>query len=310
MEVFLLIMPMFALVLVGWLLSAIGFLSEKVGDGLAEYVFSLAVPALIINTLSQPGPSTTVHAGYWIAYFGGCAIVWAIVARIASRWLRLGSSREAVIHGFASSQSNTVFFGIPIILSLFGDEGRVPLFLLLAVHLPIMMAAVSIFLERGEGGAGFALVWHLVKVLSRNPIVIALGVGAAMRAGNVVLPTLPQQLVDAIAATASTCALLSLGVSLTRYNVLKGLAGASVISVGKLIVHPLLVWVLAYHVFSMPPAFAGVATMFAAMPVGVNSYLLAARYGMGEAATSSAVVLSTVVSILTIPVWIYCVQLP
>lgn len=74
-----------------------------------------------------------------------------------------------------------------------------------------------------------------------------------------------------------------------------------------LLVHPFLVRALAFHALSMPPAYAGVATLSSAMPVGVNSYLLAAHYRMGEAAVSSAIVVSTVISTFTITLWIRCI---
>ena len=85
-----------------------------------------------------------------------------------------------------------------------------------------------------------------------------------------------KSLVDALAGTASTCALIALGAGLVRYRVLHDLPSAMVITGLKLVIHPLAVWVLAFHVFTMPPAYAGVATLFAAMPVGINAYLLAA----------------------------------
>jgi malonate transporter len=295
---------MFAVVLMGWALAASRIVSQKVGDGLSEYVFAIAVPALIILTLAQPNTETPLHAGYWIAYFGGCAVVWAALSWMAKRQHAGQDPREAVVVGFSASQSNTVFFGVPIILGVFGDAGKVPLFLLLAVHLPIMMTAATLLIERGDDRSLAERLGLVGKSLARNPIILALIAGGVLRFANVELAGLPRSVIEAFAGTASTCALFSLGVSMYRYKLVEGIEGAVAITVGKLIVHPLLVWAIAYHVFSMPPAYAGVATLFAAMPVGINSYLLAARYRTGEAAISSAIVLSTLVSIATIAVWI------
>ncbi|WP_368735600.1 AEC family transporter, partial [Escherichia coli] len=89
---------------------------------------------------------------------------------------------------------------------------------------------------------------------------------------------IPKNLVEMISASASTCALIALGAGLKRYRVLHDLPGAGVVAGLKLVLHPLAVWVLAFHVFTMPAAYAGVAVLFAAMPVGVNAYLLANRY--------------------------------
>ncbi|WP_342049974.1 MULTISPECIES: AEC family transporter [unclassified Cupriavidus] len=298
-----LILPMFAIVLAGWALAAMGVISPRVGEGLSDYVFAVAVPALIVQTMAQPNEGAAIHVGYWIAYFGGCALVWGLLTAFM-RWRGMSEGQAAVIGGFASSQSNTVFFGVPIILAVYGDAGKVPLFLLLAVHLPIMMTAATVLIERGDGGTMRARLGGVANRLARNPIIIALVLGGILRTLRIPLTGTPATIVNAFGVTASTCALFSLGISMQQYRLRDGLGVAALITFGKLVLHPLFVWVIAFHVFDMPPAYAGVATMFAAMPVGINSYLLALRYRAGEAAVSSAVVLSTIVSSVTIAGWI------
>ena len=75
----------------------------------------------------------------------------------------------------------------------------------------------------------------------------------------------------------------------------------TLISVLKLVVHPLIVLVLATQVFEMPPVWAGVAVLFASCPSGINAYLFAERYGEGVALASSAVALSTALALGTTP---------
>ncbi|PNB15216.1 AEC family transporter, partial [Pseudomonas sp. DP16D-E2] len=67
------------------------------------------------------------------------------------------------------------------------------------------------------------------------------------------------------------------------------------------------VYVLAFHVFDMPRVWAGVATLFAAMPTGVNAFLFAARYRVGEPLASSAIALSTALALGTMLFWIWLV---
>jgi len=298
-----LILPIFGIVAIGWLAARTGWLSDKVATGLSEYVFSLAVPALIVSTLTRADTSGGILPAYWVAYFGGSAVTWAICATIARRGLHK-SRREALLHGAASSQSNTIFVGVPLILQVYGDEGSVPLFMLLAVHLPIMMGAATLLIESDSGSTVAARLLRLARVLGRNPIFLSLVLGGVMRAAGIRLSGIPAGLVESVGASASTCALLSLGMAMTKYHIRAGLSGASLVCVGKLLLHPLLVWVLAFHVLSMPPAFAGVATLFAAMPAGINVYLMAANYGEGEGPISAAVVLSTFLSTGTLALWL------
>ena len=80
---------------------------------------------------------------------------------------------------------------------------------------------------------------------------------------------------------------------------------SAVIVTLKLVLHPLVVFLIARYLVSMPPVFAGVAVVFAAMPCGINAYLLAERYRAGVPATAGAVSLSTALSVLTISFWLW-----
>jgi hypothetical protein len=112
------------------------------------------------------------------------------------------------------------------------------------------------------------------------------------------------QVVDLIAAAAIPCALVGMGIALRRYGLEAGWKLPLVISGLKLLIHPLVVFLLATQVFSMPPAWAGVAVLFAACPSGINAYLFAERYGEGVAVASSAVALSTVLALGTVLLWL------
>ncbi|MEZ0251099.1 MAG: AEC family transporter [Methylobacteriaceae bacterium] len=298
-----LILPIFGLVVVGWLASLSGLISERVGDGLSEYVFALAVPALIVSTLTRPGLSGEIAWGFWASYFGGAAIAWAAGSLIGRQYEGV-ERRGAILHGFAASQSNTVFVGVPMIFQAYGEAGAFPLFMLLAVHLPLMMGAAT-FLIESEGGRPLGQrLKALGLVLAKNPIFLALIVGGAMKALGLSFSGIPKTLVDGLAGTASTCALIALGAGLTRYRVLHDLPGASVVAALKLGLHPLAVYLMAFHVFTMPPAYAGVATLFAAMPVGINAYLLAARYRTEQGLVAAAVLVSTLAAAATTVGWL------
>ena len=303
MTAFSLIIPIFGIVLVGWLASLAGLISERVSDGLSEYVFALAVPALIIATLTRPGLTGEIAWGFWVSYFGGVAVAWAIASLIARRYEGV-DRRGRVLHGFAASQSNTVFVGVPMIFQAYGEAGAFPLFMLLAVHLPLMMG-VATFMIESEGGRPLGQrLKTLGLVLVKNPIFQALVVGMAMKAAGLTLSGIPKTLIDALAGTASTCALIALGAGLTRYKVLHDLPGASVVAALKLLLHPLAVYLLAFHVFTMPPAYAGVAVLFAASPVGINSYLLAVRYKTEQGLVAAAVLVSTLAGAATTILWL------
>lgn len=298
MAAFLLVLPVFGLIATGYFARRLRLVAERTGEGLADYVFTLAVPCLLFRTLAKAEIPATQPWGYWIAYFTGLGIVWGIAMLVAARGFgRKGP--ELVVSGFAAGQSNTVLVGIPIILNAYGEAGSVPLALLLAVHLPVTMTLATLLAE-GRGASPRALAAKLFT----HPILIGIMLGGLMRPLAPSIPPPAWALIDALAVTAAPCALVSLGIAMHRYGLQSGIALPAILSGLKLIVHPAIVLILATRVFDMPPAWAGVAVLFAACPCGVNAYLFAERYRQGVADASSAIALSTALAAITISGWV------
>lgn len=298
--------PVFALIAIGYLAAQIRLVGRDTDKGLADYVFAIAVPALIFTTISESeAPLSSSPWGFWITYFSAAAIAW-ILGMLSAGRIFGRSWREAVIHGFCSAQSNTVFMGIPLILRAYGDDGAVPLFLLLAVHLPIMMTAAAIMIESAESDQPRATrIWRFVKTLLTHPILLALLAGLVAHFIGFRASGVARTVLDGLMASASPAALISMGLALARHGFRSDPAAASVSSFFKLLLHPFLVWVIGVHLFALEPVFVGVAVLFAAVPSGINGYLIAVRYRTGEAFASNAVTISTAASVATIPFWLW-----
>ena len=295
---FLVVLPVFGLITLGYLARWTKLLRETTGEGLSDFVFVLAVPCLLFRTLAKADIPATQPWGYWIAYFTGLTIVWALAMLIASR-LFARKGPELVVSGFAAGQSNTIFVGIPMILKAYGDAGAVPLGLLLAVHLPVTMTIATVLAEGRS-----ASMTMLVRRLFTHPIIIGIILGVLARPVIAQIPAPVWTLIDLIADAAVPCALISLGISMRRYGLESGLGLPVALSVLKLGLHPLIVYLLATKVFDMPSHWSGVAVLFAACPCGINAYLFAERYRQGVADASSAITLSTLLSLVTTAAWL------
>jgi predicted permease len=302
-DILAIILPVFGLIALGFLAVRTGIMSAATGEGLSDYVFALAVPALIFRTLSTGSLPSASPWGFWFAYFAGVVVVWAAAMAIAILLMKR-SREEAVVHGFLAGQSNTVLVGIPLILAAYGEEGAVPLFLLIAIHLPIMMTVATLQMEAAKG-VSRAGILRLVRLLATHPILLALIAGLIARSIELTLPSAIESIIAGLAASASPVALVAMGIALARYGLGAELSASVALSVLKLLVHPLAVWLIADKLLGLPPVFTGVAVLFAAMPSGINAYLLAARYKTGEAVASGTITLSTAFSVLTVALWLW-----
>ncbi len=297
------VFPIFSLIALGYLVRRSGAISETAVDGLSAYVYVVALPALLFKTVAtadiQAGASPWL---YWLTFFSGVAGTWILVSFIARRLFQR-AEREAVMAGFSSAQANTVMVGIPLILTLFGPAGAAPIVLLLAVHLPINMLVATLLIEAAgerslaERFAGFA------RSVVRHPILIAIFAGGLLRLSGFSVPAPALQIISLLAETTATVALFTLGAVIVRYGFTADAGMASTIAGAKLIVHPAIVLAIGLLV-GLDPVYLGVAVIFAAAPPGINTYLLAARYRVGEAMTASAISIGTLACALTVTLWL------
>ena len=293
-------LPVFGLMALGFFAGWFRILRNEAGAGLSDFVFTFCIPPLIFRTMATAVLPEAQPWGYWLAYFLGAGLVWALTM-VLSRRVFGTAHGESVIAGFCASQSNTVLVGIPLLLKAFGDAGAVPLFLLLAVHLPIMVAAATVLIEDPKN-----VNWPLLgRRLLLNPILMSIFAGLLWRATGLGLGGAAKTIIDMLSSAAIPCALIAMGLALRRYGLHSDIKLSLMVTGMKLILHPALVYLFAMRVFAMPPAWAGVAVLFAAMPSGVNSYLFAERYNVGVGLSSGTIALSTGLSVFTTLFWLW-----
>jgi predicted permease len=200
-----------------------------------------------------------------------------------------------------------VLLGIPLVLTSFGDQASLPLFLLLAFHSTVLFTSLTVIIEGGRGGSEElrAVPIKAFKGLVGNPVLWGMALGIGFSLAGLTLPAAIDGFADMMAGAAVPCALFSVGASLRAYRIVGALRPAVVIVILKLVVHPLAVWLLATMVFDVPPLWAKVVILLAALPVGVNVYVFANRYEAGQAESAAAIVISNICSVVTLPLVLY-----
>ena len=301
----------FALVALGYAIAWARLLRDGGGEALGDFVIGVAIPVLLFRTLATADFAGASPAKLWIVYFTAIGVTWA-VASLTVRRVFSRDQRSSVVAGLASSFSNLVLLGIPLILAVFGQVGFEVLSLLLAVHLPVMMAMSVVLFEIAERRDGVAtgamepraVFLRFLRNMAKNPIVIGILAGLLWRLSPVALPALMDEVIGRIAGLAGTLALISLGMSLHRFGIARNLMQGMTTSLLKVALMPTVAVVMAL-LLDLPPNVAHVVIVCAAMPTGVNPYLIANRFGTGEALASNTMVIATALSPLTLLFWLW-----
>jgi len=296
--------PVFGLIALGWLAARFKLLHESADKGLASFVFTIAMPALLFRTMA----TVTMPEGSSIllltAFMGSAGITWVLATTLTRVPLGRPLTDSASI-GMGATFGNTVMMGIPLSVGHFGEQAIAPLAVVVAVHAPVMWIVATLqneALARDGGRSAGAVLRGLTGDLVRNPILIGIVLGSAWRFTGLDIPTIPDKIIAYLAGAGIPGALFALGLSLARYTI-RGQAGTlAVMTVLKLIVMPVAAWVLADQVFGLPARWTGVVVILAACPTGANAFLFASQYERAVASVSGSVALGTILSVVTITV--------
>ena len=301
----------FGLVGFGYLAGRTGYLRAEAGDSLSEFAVNVAVPLLLFRTMLGADFHGTAPWALWTTYFTAAFIAWTAghlaVTRIFGR-----DGQAGVVGGVAAAFSNTVLLGVPFMLGVFGQQGFEILTLIVSIHLSVMtMASILLFAHFGRGRGGPETVGEMardfVRKVGTNPLIIGIAAGLAWRFFGPPLPPLATRFIDALADVAGPVALFAMGLGLVKFGISGNVRPALVLSAIKLLLMPAVALGMAWAL-DLPPLAAKVAVVTAALPSGVNSYLIATQFGTGQGLASNAMTIGTTAAVLTCAFWLAVTQ--
>ena len=106
-----------------------------------------------------------------------------------------------------------------------------------------------------------------------------------------------------------TIALFGLGGALNEYRLSDNWAQSLTMSVLKLIVQPLIAWVIMVPILHVDHDYARYGVLLAAMPTGINAFVFASYYNRGVNVATNTILITTVLSVLTVSAWLYLLGL-
>ncbi len=198
--------------------------------------------------------------------------------------------------------------GTPLALAHFGQGVAIPLGMILSIHAPVLWFAATLHRELARHSGSFSLARtgrELFLNLATNGIVLGLLAGTIWRFTGLGLHPIADRMLEMLADASIPTALFALGVSLAGYS-LRGQWGAMFGLIAlKMVLMPVMVFVLVRYVVTLPPLWAQLAVLFAAMPTGANAFLFAQRNEESVPAVSGAIALGTGLAAISASILLY-----
>lgn len=292
--------PLFALVLLGFAITRWGRWPKAVADALTRFVFSVAIPALLFRMMSDFSRLPPVEARLLLAFFGGCLIVFLLGRLIAARAFRLDGVGQSVF-ALGGIFANNVLLGVPLAKVTLGEAALPAISLVLVFNALLMWTLVTVSVEWARHRA---LSWsgylQAAKAVLRNPVVASILLGTAWGLVGIRLPFIVDQTLDMIGQAAIPLSLIALGMGLAEYGIGAGWQVSGAITALKLVAHPVVVWLLA-RALALPLLETQVIVLLAALPVGVNVYLMSRQFDTLGGPVAASLILSTGLAAVTTP---------
>lgn len=302
LQILALIAPIFSLIALGFVAARFDYLGPEATRGLVGFGYKVAVPALLLRAMAAVGEVPVSPLLMLAAYACGIAATWTL-ASLATRFVLRRPADDAPSLAMGSCFGNGVMLGIPLILGAFGPEAAAPIAFLVSLETPVLWLLAMTHLalaQRGGNRLTAAGLAAIVTDIARNPIVVAIAAGLALRFTGTQIPASLDQILALLGQSAIPVSLFGLGMGLAQYEIKGQAPSVALVCLLTLVVYPAIAYVVAAKLIGLPPVWTGALVLFTAMPVGNNAFLFAVRAERAAASVSAAVAVSTPLAVLTV----------
>ncbi len=283
------------IILLGLFLGKRSLITAETNKNLINLLLSVFMPASLFSAF----PSTSNESLLHLFFMGMLAGVLVMVGLILLSKLifnkKLWNKSLATEAQFAFIFNNATFLGYPIISTTFGEEGIIPYCgFIISFNLALFSYGIWLF-KRADSK-------HFLRKTLLNPNIIAVVLGMLVFLFHVEIPTPITSTVKYVAGATTPLSLLCIGFMLSNAEIKKILRSwrLLVISLIQLFVAPFLTYTLL-RLLNFPSEVVVVCTLIQALPTATSLGLFAEKYGGRVEESSELVVISTICSIITLP---------
>lgn len=310
-EILNLALPFFGLILLGVVASRRWQVGEQGLAWLNVFLVYFALPSLIFLVVAAAPFEQLVNWPFVTATTAVTVLAFAMVLA-ASRWLFATPLRTAALQATAGSYGNVGYMGLPLAVAFFGPAAAVPAALVFcfdcAVQFVMTAFLATLAHERNEEAHWADVMVQVLRQVATHPFIVATALGVLASALAVELPGALATMLDMLMRAAGPTALFALGVTVGMRR-FAGIGRDLFLVAGmKVLVQPVLAYAVLSLVPGLPSLWLHVAVMMAALPTASNAFILAGQYRSYVEGASTAVIVTTLVSAVTLPLLVYAIS--
>ena len=293
--------PMFSLIGIGYMLRRIQFMSEQDGTVLSKFAFYILLPPLMFTSILSGDASRSLNINFIFSY-EIITISIFVLTYLLGVLIKL-KTMEKAIFGLNAAYPNYGYIGVPLCILAFGAEAAIPLALILLADTFVLLTTLIFYkLTETRKTSLRELSKEIIQRFIYNPLMMSVFVAFIFSTVDIKIVTAIDRTLSIVAASATAVALIALGVSLNVTSIKNQKSVLFFITVIKLIVHPILIFIVFQFQTNIDPIWVKTAIVCASLPVAANVFVLANYYKNFESESAAAITITTIISSITVTI--------
>lgn len=285
---------MFLLVAIGFLIRKRGIVNTEGRMNLIDLCLHITLPFNVLNSFMRKWDWNLFRAcGIILILSVGFNVVSVFFSAILFR--KQEEKRQKSLK-YGTIISNSGFLGNPMVEGIYGADGLLYAALfMLPVRIVMWTVGMAVFLK-GEKG-------KLWKNILTHPCIVAIYAGVIVMISGVQFPTFVEKTIIGISSCNTPLSMMLVGMMLAEVKP-KGLIDKTMVfyTSVRLLIIPAVIFALTAYL-PIDSMLRGITVIMAGMPAPITTALLSAKYGGDEQYATGMIFLSTLLSLITLPLW-------
>jgi hypothetical protein len=301
-------LPFFGLIGLGFMCGRLMRMPEEGLRWMNFFIVYVALPALFINLISVT-PFSQLGNWPFVLTTTACTMIAYSSSFLLGEAVFRAKPAEATIQGVCGAYSNVGYMGPGLTLAALGPGSTVPTALIFVFDSMLFFSVVPFLMAMsGEEKASLGQTARLVvKRIGAHPFNVATAVGVAMAYFQATPPAPVAKLLSLLQGAAAPSALFVMGVTIALRPIKRLAPELPALLMIKLILHPLLVWVVLSYVGDFGRVWTFTAVLMAALPPALNAFVMASQYQVYVERASSTILVGTLCSVVTVTGLLYAI---
>lgn len=298
-------LPIFTIILLGYILRRINFLNEEFVRVINRYVFVIALPVMLFRDIA----GSDVREDMNIKFFLFCLFVTILMFGLVWLIAKLVLRDKSMVGAFAQAgaRGSAAILGVAFVENICGDIGMTPLMIVAAVPVFNILSVVILVFHANDETKDYGRIKSACINIAKNPIIIGILLGLLASLVHLKLPVIPDRTLHYIAQTATPMALLAVGAGFDTKQAIARLKPAVGATLIKLVGLPAVFLPIAYVMGFESSEMVAILIMLAS-PTTVSCYIMAKNMKNDDILTSNVIVLTTLLSSVTLTAWIFILK--